>query len=43
MELKNSHKITDMEYLEWFVKHEESCLLNHEELPQVKNFILSFS
>ena len=42
MELKNSGKSAGEEYLDWFVKHEGSCLLNHEGSPLVKNVILSW-
>lgn len=42
MELKNFGKVTGGEYLAWLVKHEESCLLNHEGSPQVKKVITGF-
>ena len=34
-EARDNKEISSIEYLEWFVKHEENCLLNHTGSPQV--------
>lgn len=37
---RDNKRISAMDYLNWFLKHEIDCSLNHSGSPQVKNLFL---